>query len=94
MKLAREGLAHDYIKAQSCAGATWERTKYFVDTAVKVANLTARGLVALGDRVEPNVRQTGGGRCCKTEMLIIILKIVNNNVDVIQDAMRDVGFEL
>ena len=60
MKLTREGLIHAYKRAKGITNTTWERTKHFVDTADKVVNLTARGLIALGDRVDPEVRQIAG----------------------------------
>ena len=94
MKVTREGLSHAYKRAKSITHATWERTKHFVDTADKVVNLTARGLIALGDRVNPDVRQTAGRALVRYGDASQKFKNVSNNVDRIGDAIRDVGFVL
>ena len=60
MKITNEGLKHAYKRAKHLAGATWTNTKWAFDTADKVANLTGRGLLALGDRLDPDVRQQAG----------------------------------
>ena len=53
MKLSREALHHSYKRAKSFVSSAWDKTKYAFDTADKLATLTAHGMLALGDRVDP-----------------------------------------
>ena len=87
-------MAHAYKRAKHVAIATWTNTKWAFDTADKVANLTARGLVALGDRVEPDVRQSAGRALMRYGETSRKFKNVSNNVDRISDTIRDVVFVL
>ena len=87
-------MAHAYKRAKHVANATWTNTKTAFDTADKIANLTARGLVALGDRVEPDVRQSAGRALMRYGETSRRFKAVDHNLGRIEDAIRDVGFEL
>ena len=94
MKLSREALQHGYSRAKTFVSSAWDKTKYAFDTADRVATLAAKGVVALGDRLEPDVRQKTTQAILKYSDVSQKFKNVSNNVDRIQNAIRDVGFEL
>ena len=94
MKLSKEAVQHGYRRAKTFVSSAWDKTKYAFDTADKVATLAARGMLALGDRVEPEIRQKTGRALLQYSDVSQKFKNVSNNVDRIQNAIRDVGFEL
>ena len=94
MKVTREGINHAYKRAKRLAGTTWTNAKWGLEQADRVANLTGRGLVALGDRLDPDVRQSAGRALQKYGQTSQRLHAVDQNLGKIGDAIRDVGFVL
>ena len=94
MKLSREALNHSYRRAKGFVSSAWDKTKYAFDTADKLATLTAHGMLALGDRVDPAARGQTGRALQQYSNVSQKFKNLHNNVGRVQDAIRDVGFEL
>ena len=94
MKLSKEALAHSYRRAKGFVSSAWDKTKYAFDTADKLATLTAHGMLALGDRVDPAVRGSTGRALQQYSNVSQKFKNLHGNVGRVQDAIRDVGFEL
>ena len=59
MKISRDG-AYAYGRAKNIVSQTWNHTQKVLHTTDKLAYLGARCLAALGDRLDPAVRQTAG----------------------------------
>ena len=92
MKLSKEAVQHGYRRAKTFVSQAWDKTKYAFDTADKVATLAAHGMLALGDRVDPEVRGKTGRALVQYGEVSQTIKHVSNNVDGNQNAIRDVGF--
>lgn len=94
MKVTREGMKHAYGRAKHIAHASWTNTKWAFDTADKLATLTAHGLSALGDRLEPDLRDSAGRALRQYGQTSRRFHAVDHNLERIGDAIRDVGFEI
>ena len=94
MKVTREGLKHAYKRAKHVVNATWTNTKWGFEQADKVATLTGRGLLALGDRLDPEVRHTAGRALQRYGETSRRFKAVDHNLERVGDAIRDVGFSI
>ena len=61
MTLLRRGqLAHQWARTKAFAGRAWHNSQKVLSNTDKVAALATRGLLALGDRLDPDVRQQAG----------------------------------
>ena len=56
MKVSREQLAHAYARAKNLGSQAWNHTQKVLHTTDKLAYLGARGMLALGGRLDPEVR--------------------------------------
>ena len=64
------------------------------EQADRIANLTGRGLVALGDRLDPEVRETAGRALQRYGQTSRRFHNVTDNLDKVGNAIKDVGYEL
>ena len=94
MKVTREGVKHAYRRAKHIAHSSWTKTKWAFDTADKLATLTAQGLGALGDRLDPDIRDSAGRALRQYGQTSRRFHAVNHNLGRIGDAIWDVSFEL
>ena len=61
MTLLRRGqLAHQWARTKAFAGRAWHNSQKVLSNTDKVAALATGGLLALGDRLDPDVRQQTG----------------------------------
>ena len=63
-------------------------------TADKLAHLAVRGVTALGDRLDPEIRRGAGRAIMNYGKVNEKFHALHDNVGKIQNAIRDVGFEL
>ena len=94
MKVTREGLRHAYKRAKHLAGTTWTNATWGFEQADRVATLTGRGLLALRDRLDPEVRQTAERALQRYGETSRRFHTLDNNLERVGDAIRDVGYEL
>ena len=94
MKLSREALNHSYKRAKTFVSGAWDKTKYAFDTADKLAHLAVRGVTALGDRLDPELRRGTGRALMHYGRVSEKFHTLHDNVGKVQNAIRDVGFEL
>ena len=94
MKVTREGMKHAYKRAKHLAGATWSNAKWGFEQADRVATLTGKGLLALGDRLDPEVSQTAGRALQRYGQTSRRFHTVDHNLERVGEAIRDVGFDL
>ena len=94
MKVTREGMRHAYKRAKHLAGATWSNAKWGFEQADRVATLTGKGLLALGDRLDPEVSQTAGRALQRYGQTSRRFHAVDHNLERVGEAIRDVGFDL
>ena len=59
-----------------------------------MATLTGRGLLALGDRLDPEVGQTAGRALQRYGETSRRFHTLDHNLERVGEAIRDVGFEL
>ena len=53
-------MRHAYTRGKHLARQAWNTTERILSVADRAAVLAAKGMNHLGDRLDPNVRQTGG----------------------------------
>ena len=94
MKITREGIRHGLNRAKNLAGSTWANAKWGFKQADRVATLTGRGLLALGDRLDPEVGQTAGRALQRYGETSRRFHTLDHNLERVGEAIRDVGFEL
>ena len=94
MKVTREGMRHAFKRAKHVTGATWSNAKWGFEQADRVATLTGRGLLALGDRVDPEVRQTAGRALQRYGETSRRFHTLDHNLKRVGEAIQDVGFEI
>ena len=87
-------MRHAYKRAKHLAGATWSNAKWGFEQADRVATLTGRGLLALGDRLDTEVRHTAGRALQRYGETSRRFKAVDHNLERVGDAIRDVGFSI
>ena len=64
------------------------------EQADRVATLTGRGLLALEDRVDPEVRQTAGRALQRYGETSRRFHTLDHNLERVGEAIKDVGVEL
>ena len=92
--LNRERMARHYTRAKGIASRAWQGSMKIMSATDKAAMLAARGLLVLGDRLDPEVRQQatralqtyGNGRQT--------VQNVTDNVQRVGRAVREAGFDL
>ena len=94
MKVTREGVRHGLKRAKHLAGATWSKAKWGFEQADRVATLTGKGLLALGDRLDPDVSQTAGRALQRYGETSRRFHTLDHNLARVGEAIRDVGFQL
>ena len=94
MKVTREGMKHAYNRIKHIVGTTWSNAKYGFKQADRVATLTGRGLLALGDRLDPDVSQTAGRALQRYGETSRRFHTLDNNLARVGEAIKDAGFEL
>ena len=94
MKISREGLAHAYSRAKNIGSQTWNHTQKVLHTTDKLAYLGARGLAALGGRLDPDVRQSAGRALQVYSQKRKKINNVTDNLGRINNVFKEVGFEL
>ena len=94
MKVTREGVRHAYKRAKHLAGTTWSNAKWGFKQADRVATLTGMGLLALGDRLDPDVRQNAGRALQRYGETSRRFHTLDHNLARVGEAIKDVGFEL
>ena len=87
-------MRHAYKRAKHLAGATYSKAKWGLEQADRVATLTGRGLLALGDRLDPEVRQTAGRALQRYGGTSRRFHTLDHSLARVGEAIRDVGFEL
>ena len=85
---------HAYKRAKHLAGTTWSNAKWGFKQADRVATLSGRGLLALGDRLDPEVRQTAGRALQRYGETSRLFHTLDQNLERVGEAIKDVGFEL
>ena len=94
MKVSRDQLAHAYMRAKNIGSQTWNHTQKVLQTTDKIAYLGARGLLALGDRLDPDVRQSAGTALQLYGQKRQQMNNVTDNVSRINHAFKEVGWQL
>ena len=94
MKISRVGLAHAYSRAKNIGSQTWNHTQKVLQATDKLAYLGAKGLAALGDRLDPEVRQTAGRALQVYGQKREKMNNVTDNLGRINNAFKEVGWEL
>ena len=94
MKVTREGMKHAYNRTKHFAGAAWGNAKWGFKQADRVATLTGRGLLALGDRLDPDVRQNAGRALQRYGETSRRFHTLDHNLARVGEAIKDVGLEL
>ena len=87
-------MRHAYKRAKHLTGATCSNAKRGFEQADRVATLTGRGLLALGDRVDPEVRQTAGRALQRYGETSRRFHTLDHNLKRVGEAIQDVGFEI
>ena len=64
------------------------------EQADRVASLTGSGLLALGDRLDPEVRQTAGRALQKYGQTSRRFHTLDHNLERVGGAIKDAGFDL
>ena len=94
MKVTREEMNHAYKRAKHLAGTTWSNAKWGFKQADRVATLAGRGLLALGDRLDPDVRENAGRALQRYGQTSRHFHTLDHNLSRVGEAIKDVGFEL
>ena len=94
MKLNREQLTHQYRRARHLGQQAWNTGRGILATTDKLAYLGAKGLLALGDRVDPDTRQQIGRGLVKYGEHRQRIDNVADNIEKIHGSLKDVGWEL
>ena len=85
---------HAYKRAKHIFGATWSNAKWGFEQADRVASLTGSGLLALGDRLNPEVKQTAGRALQKYGQTSTRFRTLDHNLERVGGAIKDAGFDL
>ena len=60
MRFTRERVRHAYTRGKHLARQAWNTTERIMSVTDRAAVLAVKGMNHLGDRLDPDVRQTGG----------------------------------
>ena len=94
MTLLRRGqLAHQWSRTKAFAGRAWHNSQKVLSNADKVAALATRGLLALGDRLDPEVRQQAGQALQTYATGRRRMQSLTDNVQRVGRAVNQAGFE-
>ena len=94
MKVTREGIKHAYKRATHIAGSTWSKARWGLEQADRVATLTGKGLIALGDRLDPDVRENAGRALQRYGQTSRRFHTLDHNLGRVGEAIQEAGFEL
>ena len=91
--LGRGQLAHQWVRTKAFAGRAWHNSQKVLSNTDKVAALAAHGLLALGDRLDPVVRQ-GAGRALQTYAAgRQRMHNLTDNAERVGRAVKEAGFD-
>ena len=85
---------HAYKRAKHLAGTTWSNAKWGFKQADRVATLAGQGLVALGDRLDPDLRENAGRALQRYGQTSRRFHTLDHNLGRVGEAIHEAGFEL
>ena len=89
--LRREQMARQYARLKGVAGRAWQGSLRVMSATDKAAMLAARGLLALGDRLDPEVRQQAGRALQTYTTGRQKIQNITDNVERVGRAVKEAG---
>jgi hypothetical protein len=93
MRLTRDRLRHAYRRTKVLGKQAWDTTERVLSVMDRGANLAAHGMLALGDRLDPEVRAGAGKALQHYGSTRVKMENLKGNVQRVGRAVKDAGFE-
>ena len=93
MRLTRDRMRHAYRRAKVLGKQAWDATERVLDVVDRGTTLAAHGMLALGDRLDPDVRVAAGKALQQYGRRRQQLDNVKGNVQRVGRAVKQAGFE-
>ena len=92
MRLTRDRMRHTYRRTNVLGKQAWDTTERVLSVIDRGATLAAHGMLALGDRVDPDVRAAAGKALQQYAHRRRQMDNVKGNVKNIGRAVKEAGF--
>ena len=92
MRLTRDRLRHTYRRANVLGKQAWDTTERVLNVVDRGTTLAAHGLLALGDRLDPEVRVAAGNALVQYGRRRLQIDNVKGNVQRVGRAVKEAGF--
>ena len=94
MRLTRDRIRHNYQRAKVLGRQAWSTAGRVLSVADRAAMLGAKGLLALGDQLDPEVRQTAGQALLHYTKIRQHMETCNQTCSEWATLFREAGFEI
>ena len=93
MRLTRDRMRHAYRRAKVLGKQAWDTSERVLNVVDRGTTLAAHGLLALGDRLDPEVRVAAGNALVQYGRRRQQIDTVRGNVQKVGRAVKEAGFE-
>ena len=93
MRLTRDRMRHAYRRAKVLGKQAWDTTERALNVVDGGTTLAAHGMLALGDRLDPEVRVAAGNALVQYGRRRQQIDTVKGNVQRVGRAVKEAGFE-
>ena len=94
MRLTRDRMRHAYRRAKVLGKQACDTTERVLDVVDRGTTLAAHGMIALGDRVDPDVRVAAGKALQQYGRRRQQMENVKGNVQRVGRAVKEAGFDV
>ena len=94
MRLTRDRMRHAYRRAKVLGKQAWDTTERVLNVVDRGTTLAAHGMIALGDRVDPDVRVAAGKALQQYGRRRQHMENVKGNVQRVGRAVNEAGFDV